>query len=213
MVATKELLSSALPGRAPRQAPRNTVALLATLEELAVDTSSPVSLKCSVGGCYCSRGDAQIRGPSRCDAVRREDCGSSFTAKLTRSKTTPHWDHNSRMVVVDSSSTVQEHSWLVAGLHLFSKVASYRRYHLLPLPTNGVHCPIADHFTPLLFNFRIAHHWTLHSRRISCPVRRQHSSVQSRIATCLEDGLPKAVSVTAELRSHASGARFQRRSN
>ena len=129
-VGKKEPLSTALPGRTPRQA-------------LTLSGGSP----CSFGrlGCRPHEFDLSedpqlvpvasvrypdVRGPSGF-TTRRCWYPERLLAKLTRSKTIgADRDLKFRLVVVDAASSVQEPTCLVAGWDLLCKAAPYERDHL-----------------------------------------------------------------------------------
>ena len=132
-VTKRELLSSALPGRQPRRAPRFPVVVLAALEENLLSPNTLVFWK--VLSWSTSRFD-NPRGmvPSDLDVSK-----TGLVGKLTRSKVSgPAKKLNYRLLVVDSEAYVQHKNWLVSGWRIVEKEALYVRDYLLPAPTNNL---------------------------------------------------------------------------
>ena len=140
-VAYRELLTSALPGRPSKQAPRFPVASVAALEELVQNTESHQYFRV-FGWWLLLQNWATLRF---CDhrgilpsSVLVQQSG--FTAKLTRSKTLGE-DKSvlMRRLVVDSCAFIQHKDWMTTGWSLLRSLADFPRDYLLPAPSDNMH--------------------------------------------------------------------------
>ena len=138
-VALKELMSQAIPGKAPRQAPRFPTILLAAFEDMVLGLDRPLFVRVLSWWLL-----VQSWGTLRFDDHRvllpREFIVSSagLQARLTRSKVSGSDKHLScRSVIIHPFAYVQRESWLSVGWKLLQEGAPHERDYLMPAPTNN----------------------------------------------------------------------------
>ena len=128
VVALKELMSQAIPGRPPRQAPRFPTILLAAFEDMVLSGDKPVFLRVISWWLL-----VQSWGTLRFNNHR-----GLLQARLTRSKVSGSDKHlNFRTGIIHPSAYVQRRDWLAVGWNLLLNGAPHERDYLLPAPTNN----------------------------------------------------------------------------
>ena len=128
-VSRQELLASALPGKPPRQAPRYPTILLAAFEDSVMSLETPIYWRVMswwlvLQSCRTLRFDDH-RGIVPADVKISE---SGLLGKLTRSKVSGlDKKLNFRLIVVHSSASVHQESWLMTGWQLLEKETPHSR--------------------------------------------------------------------------------------
>ena len=138
-VTKRELLSSALPGKQPRQSHRFPVVVLAALEENVISLNTPVFWKV-LSWWMLLQSWATLRIDDHREMIPSDlDVSETgLVGKLTRSNVSgPGKKLNYRLLVVDSATYVQHKHWLISGWRISEKEAPYVRDYLLPAPTNN----------------------------------------------------------------------------
>ena len=138
-VIYKEILSSALPGRAKKQAPRMLISMIAALEKVVVGSGAPPYFRIFAWWLLLQNWGtlrfSDHRGIIPSEASLQSD---GFLAKLTRSKTLgADRDLQSRPVVVDAACFVVEESWMKHGWELLQTLADFPRDYLMPCPSSS----------------------------------------------------------------------------
>ena len=136
-VSLKELMAQASPGKAPRQAPRYPIILLAALEDTVLSFDTLIFMRVlSWWPIVQSWGTLRFddhRGLLPRDFKVSE---TGLLAKLTRSKVSGLDKRlNFRVVVIHTSAYVQHNDWLSTGWELLLKGAPHERDYLLPAPS------------------------------------------------------------------------------
>ena len=186
----RELMTKALPGKLPRQAPRMFSAMIKALEQLIMSVSSPVYFRIYAWW-TCVQSWATLRFDDHRGINPRDiriDC-SSFTATLTRGKTIGEDKAvQSRPLIIDAECYLHSRSWISTGWDILKETAGYERDYLLPSPSTNYHgvtgtelkYPIAHAMLgrvlasltldgTRLFPFQVQHYWTPHSCRAFLP--------------------------------------------
>ena len=183
----RELMTKALPGKLPRQAPRMFSAMLKALEQLIMSFSSPVYFRIYAWW-TCVQSWATLRFDDHRGINPRDiriDC-SSFTATLTRGKTIGEDKAvQSRPLIIDAECYLHSRSWISTGWDFLKETAGYERDYLLPSPSHGVtrtelkypiaHAMLGRVLASLtldgtrLFPFQVQHYWTPQSCRAFLP--------------------------------------------
>ena len=138
-VARKELFAAALPGRAPRQAPRFPSILLGAFEDNVMDSSLPFFGVCCRGGSCFRHGlrcASMIIGALFLRTWRflRQDWSANY---LGPRATGQDKRVAFRVLVIHPSAFVHQKDWLATGWALLVKEAPYARDYLLPAPANN----------------------------------------------------------------------------
>ena len=136
----KDLLTSALPGNPPRQAPRYPTVLLAALEDTVMSWELPIfwrvlSWWLLLQSWRTHRFDDDFwLCANRRAGIRNGALGevNEVESVWTRQKT-----DLPRLIVDHFSAYVHQKSWLVTGWQLLEKKAPYSRDYLLPAPSNN----------------------------------------------------------------------------
>ena len=139
VVALKELMSQAIPGRPPRQAPRFPTILLAAFEDMVLAIDRPVFIRV-LSWWLLVQSWGTLRFDDHRGLLPREFVVTStgLQARLTRSKVSGSDKHlNYRTVIIHPSAYVQRESWLSVGWKLLQESAPHERDYLLPAPTNN----------------------------------------------------------------------------
>ena len=138
-VTRKELFAAALPGRAPRQAPRFPSILLGAFEDNVMDSSLPVFWRV-LSWWLLFQSWSTLRFDDH-RGIIPEDLEISETGlvgRLSRSKVTGRDKRVAfRVLVIHPSAFVHQKDWLTTGWALLSKEAPYVRDYLLPAPANN----------------------------------------------------------------------------
>ena len=186
----RELMTKALPGKLPRQAPRMFSSMLKALEQLVMSVSSPVYFRIYAWW-TCIQSWATLRFDDH-RGINPRDIridSSSFSATLTRGKTIGEDKAiRSRPLIIDSESYLHSRSWITTGWNILKETAGYERDYLLPSPStnyHGVtrtelrysiaHAMLGRVLGTLtldgirLFPFQIQQYWTPHSSRALLP--------------------------------------------
>ena len=132
-----ELLTSALPAQAVKQAPRLFVSIIMALEKYVADTAQPAYLRVYAWKlnlqCWCTLRFSDHRGIK--PAMVRVK-GGSLSASLSWSKTLGHDKPvRARPLVVDPCCFFAEPLWMSTGWQLLSAMAPFARDFLLPAPS------------------------------------------------------------------------------
>ena len=182
----RELMTKALPGKLPRQAPRMFSSMLKALEQLVMSVSSPVYFRIYAWW-TCIQSWATLRFDDH-RGINPRDIridSSSFSATLTRGKTIGEDKAiRSRPLIIDAECYLHSRSWISTGWNLLKETAGYERDYLLPSPStnyHGVtrtelrysiaHAMLGRVLGTLtldgirLFPFQIQQYWTPHSSR------------------------------------------------
>ena len=139
VVALKELMSQAIPGKPPRQAPRFPTILLAAFEDMVLAVDKPVFLRV-LSWWLLVQSWGTLRFDDHRGLLPREFVVTStgLQARLTRSKVSGSDKHlNYRTVIIHPSAYIQRESWLSVGWKLLQEGAPHERDYLLPAPTNN----------------------------------------------------------------------------
>ena len=139
VVALKELMSQAIPGKPPRQAPRFPTILLAAFEDMVLALDRPLFIRV-LSWWLLVQSWGTLRFDDHRGLLPREFIVSSagLQARLTRSKVSGSDKHLSyRSVIIHASAYVQRESWLSVGWKLLQEGAPHERDYLLPAPTNN----------------------------------------------------------------------------
>ena len=137
-VARKELFAAALPGRAPRQAPRFPSILLGAFEDNVMDSSLPVFWRV-LSWWLVFQAWSTLRFDDHRGIVPQdlEISETGLVGKLSRSKVTGQDKRVAfRVLVIHPSAFVHQKDWLSTGWALLVKEAPYARDYLLPAPAN-----------------------------------------------------------------------------
>ena len=138
-VARKELFAAALPGRAPRQAPRFPSILLGAFEDNVMDSSLPVFWRV-LSWWLLFQAWSTLRFDDHRGIVPKdlEISETELVGKLSRSKATGQDERVAfRVLVIHPSAFVHQKDWLATGWALLVKEAPYARDYLLPAPANN----------------------------------------------------------------------------
>ena len=138
-VVYRELLSTALPGKPLKQAPRMLITMLSALERLVLDSTRPQYFRIFAWWVliqnWATLRFSDHRGLSPDDISFH---GLNFSARLTRSKTLGcDKAISSRMVVVDACCFLYDQSWLKVGWELLKQLANFERDYLMPSPSSN----------------------------------------------------------------------------
>ena len=139
VVALKELMSQAIPGKPPRQAPRFPTILLAAFEDMVLALDRPLFIRV-LSWWLLVQSWGTLRFDDHRGLLPREFIVSSagLQARLTRSKVSGSDKHLSyRSVIIHPSAYVQRESWLSVGWNLLQEGAPHERDYLMPAPTNN----------------------------------------------------------------------------
>ena len=139
VVALKELMSQAIPGKPPRQAPRFPTILLAAFEDMVLAIDRPVFIRV-LSWWLLVQSWGTLRFDDHRGLLPREFVVTStgLQARLTRSKVSGSDKHlNYRTVIIHPSAYIQRESWLSVGWKLLHESAPHERDYLLPAPTNN----------------------------------------------------------------------------
>ena len=186
----RELMTKALPGKLPRQAPRMFSSMLKALEQLVMSVSSPVYFRIYAWW-TCIQSWATLRFDDH-RGINPRDIridSSSFSATLTRGKTIGEDKAiRSRPLIIDAECYLHSRSWISTGWNILKETAGYERDYLLPSPSTNYHgvtrtelrYSIAHSMLGRvlgtltldgirLFPFQIQQYWTPHSSRAFLP--------------------------------------------
>ena len=136
VVALKELMSQAIPGKPPRQAPRFPTILLAAFEDMVLAIDRPVFIRV-LSWWLLVQSWGTLRFDDHRGLLPREFVVTStgLQARLTRSKVSGADKHlNYRTVIIHPSAYVQRETWLSVGWKLLQESAPHERDYLLPAP-------------------------------------------------------------------------------
>ena len=139
VVALKELMSQAIPGKPPRQAPRFPTILLAAFEDMVLALDRPLFIRV-LSWWLLVQSWGTLRFDDHRGLLPREFIVSSagLQARLTRSKVSGSDKHLScRSVIIHPSAYIQRESWLSVGWKLLQEGAPHERDYLMPAPTNN----------------------------------------------------------------------------
>ena len=139
VVALKELMSQASPGKPPRQAPRFPTILLAAFEDMVLAGDKPVFLRV-LSWWLLVQSWGTLRFDDHRGLLPRDFVVTStgLQARLTRSKVSGSDKHlNFRTVIIHPSAYIQRKDWLAVGRKLLLEGAPHERDYLLPAPTNN----------------------------------------------------------------------------
>ena len=139
VVALKELMSQAIPGKPPRQAPRFPTILLAAFEDMVLAIDRPVFVRV-LSWWLLVQSWGTLRFDDHRGLLPREFVVTStgLQARLTRSKVSGADKHlNYRTVIIHPSAYIQRESWLSVGWKLLQESAPHERDYLLPAPTSN----------------------------------------------------------------------------
>ena len=139
VVALKELMSQASPGKPPRQAPRFPTILLAAFEDMVLAGDKPVFLRV-LSWWLLVQSWGTLRFDDHRGLLPRDFVVTStgLQARLTRSKVSGSDKHlNFRTVIIHPSAYIQRKDWLAVGWKLLLEGAPHERDYLLPAPTNN----------------------------------------------------------------------------
>ena len=139
VVALKELMSQAIPGKPPRQAPRFPTILLAAFEDMVLAIDRPVFIRV-LSWWLLVQSWGTLRFDDHRGLLPREFVVTStgLQARLTRSKVSGADKHlNYRTVIIHPSAYIQRESWLSVGWKLLQESAPHERDYLLPAPTSN----------------------------------------------------------------------------
>ena len=138
-VTWKELLASAIPGKAPRQPPRCPTFILAALEDVVMSAEAPTYWRAMswwiLVQCWATLRFDDHRGivPAELEVTE-----SGLLDKRKRSKVTgPDKKLNFRLLVIHSSACVHQKLWMLTGWQLLEKDAFDSRDYLPPAPSNN----------------------------------------------------------------------------
>ena len=186
VVALKELMSQASPGKHPRQAPRFPTILLAAFEDVVLSDDKPVFLRV-LSWWLLVQSWGTLRFDDHRGLLPRDFVVTStgLQARLTRSKVSGSDKHlNFRSVIIHPSAYIQRESWLSVGWKLLQESAPHERDYLLPAPTNNYQgfkikelkystaFAVQTHITYRglrIFGNSTGHYYTLHSGRNFMP--------------------------------------------
>ena len=213
-VTRKELFAAALPGRAPRQAPRFPSILLGAFEDNVMDSSLPVFWRL-LSWWLLFQAWSTLRFDDHRGIVPEdlEISETGLVGKLSRSKVTGQDKRVAfRVLVIHPSAFVHQKDWLSTGWALLMKEAPYARDYLLPNNCRGLkrteltyqrHLPsnlrlfrwlritvygFSEHFPPTTTRPTAAATLCLHQQ--------QFLGSASLTRTCWEVGPPRAVKDT-----------------
>ena len=139
VVALKELMSQAIPGKPPRQAPRFPTILLAAFEDMVLAADKPVFIRV-LSWWLLVQSWGTLRFDDHRGLLPREFHVSSagLQARLTRSKVSGSDKQlGYRSVIIHPSAYVQRESWLLVGWKMWQEGAPHERDYLMPAPTNN----------------------------------------------------------------------------
>ena len=139
VVALKELMSQASPGKPPRQAPKFPTILLAAFEDMVLSADRPVFLRV-LSWWLLVQSWGTLRFDDHRGLLPRDFVVTStgLQARLTRSKVSGSDKHlNFRTVIIHPSAYIQREGWLAVGWKLLLEGAPHERDYLLPAPTNN----------------------------------------------------------------------------
>ena len=139
VVALKELMSQAIPGKPPRQAPRFPTILLAAFEDMVLAADKPVFIRVLSWWLLVQSWGTLRFGDHRGLLPREFHVSSAgLQARLTRSKVSGSDKQlGYRSVTIHPSAYVQRESWLFVGWKMLQEGAPHERDYLMPAPTSN----------------------------------------------------------------------------
>ena len=138
-VTRKELFVAALPGRAPRQAPRFPSILLGAFEDNVMDSSLPVFWRV-LSWWLMFQSWSTLRFDDHRGIIPEdlEISEAGLVGKLSRSKVTGRDKRVAfRLLVIHPSAFLHQKDWLSTGWTILRTEAPYVRDYLLPAPANN----------------------------------------------------------------------------
>ena len=180
-----ELLTSALPAQAVKQAPRLFVSIIMALERYVTDTAQPAYLRVYAWWlnlqCWCTLRFSDHRGIK--PAMVRVK-GGSLSASFSWPKTLGHDKPvRARPLVVDPCCFFAEPLWMTTGWQLLSAMAPFARDFLLPAPSAALTSCLRTEL-----RYQVA--YSLQGRLLSLLTDRNGFHIDSGCTTVLDPAFP-----------------------